>query len=176
MPGQKIAREIRVAVQRVQAGTRREIAIHVWIIREQPVGDAAWRDFAGGIHRGLVAIPINVAPPSLRVADEIDRGKFLQDFVKPLDVLVVFVVLKMHQHRHAKILRDFRDLLDGRRIAIHLKFLFADADRASFQPMFNFRARAGKPRHFIGEENIFARMVQREIVTRLVSSRVGFQM
>jgi hypothetical protein len=172
---EKIAGEIRIAVQGVEARTGGKIAIHVRVVREQAVGQAAGGDFAQGIQDFRDAIFVNIVPPRLRVADEGDGRKFFEDFMKALNVRVVFVVLKMQEDGNAVVARNFSDLLDGGRVAIHREFLFADAQRALLEPAFDFRARARQAGDFIGEAALFAGMFFHKIIRRLVAGDVGIQ-
>ena len=48
---------------------------------------------------------INIAPPSLCVADKVDFWKFLQRAMEAVEVQVVRAMLEMHQDRHSKFLR-----------------------------------------------------------------------
>jgi hypothetical protein len=94
-----------VADERIQSRTGRKIAEHIFVVGEQLVGDAAGGDFALRVIDFLYVLFVNVAPPRLRVADEINLREFLQRLVKILDPEVVCVVLKMQQHRHAEFSR-----------------------------------------------------------------------
>ena len=96
-----------VADERIQARTGRKIAEHIFVVGEQLVGDAAGGDFALRVINFLYVLFVNVTPPRLRVADEINLREFLQRLVKILDSEVVRVVLKMQQHRYGKFLRYF---------------------------------------------------------------------
>ena len=101
-----------VADECVLPGAGRHVTEHVRIVAEQPIADAGRRDFALGVHDRLVVVLVDVAPPSLRVADEVHLGEFLEDGVEPLDAGVVVAVLEMHQHRHVVFLRQLGDALD----------------------------------------------------------------
>src|SRR5206468_11656930 len=85
MPFQKAGREILVAGQRIQTGAGRAIAEHVRVIAQQPVRDAAGRHFAIWIRHFLVVVFVDVAPPGLRVADELNTVKFRPALVEPRD-------------------------------------------------------------------------------------------
>ena len=83
-----------------------------------------------GSLRRYRAIAIDVGPPGLRVSNEVDPGELLENCVEALDVEVVGLVLEVHQYGNMMFGGDGSDRLYARRIAIDLKLLLADSQRA----------------------------------------------
>ena len=140
-----------VPQHRIQAGPGREIAVHVWVIREQAVRDPSRRDWSLGVHHLLHVVCIDVPPPSLGVADEVHVRKRLQHSVESLDAHVVGSVLEVDQYRHSVVTRDRIDQLHRRRIALHWKLLLADAQRAPGKVFLEDPPSLGEVRQFVRE-------------------------
>ncbi len=140
-----------------------------------PVGDAAGRHLTFGISHLLVVVLVNVTPPGLRVSDEIDLGKFLQNFVKAREAPVVVAFPEMEQHRDTMVLRDLGYQLDMNRIALDSKLLFADSPRAKLQIFFQYRSRLRQVRHFVGEKQKLLWMLPGEVHHRIVAVTLGLE-
>ncbi len=151
MTRQKRPRVLFIAQQRIQTRAGRKIAVHVWIIRQQPVRNAARRDFCLGIEHSLVVIAVDISPPRLRMPYKRHPRMFLEHGVKALDPQVVGLVLKMHEHRHVERLRHFRHHVNRGRVALHWKLLLAYADRARLEIFLHHLPRSGQIRRFIRE-------------------------
>ena len=93
---------------------------------------------------------INIAPPRLRVADEVDLGKLLQCPVKPMKIQVIRLVLKMHEHRDPEFLRHLSHGPDKLGIALHIKLLLRDDHGAGLEKFLQFLLHVWQIRHFVG--------------------------
>ena len=131
--GEEGAGVVFVAEEGLEAGAGGEVAVHVWIIGEEAIGDTAGRDRAFRVENFLVVVLRNVAPKRLRVADEIHRGEFLEDAVEAFDVVVVRALLEMHEHGNVELSGEGGDALGGSGVAGDVEFLFTDADGAGFE-------------------------------------------
>ena len=85
-----------IADERVMPGAGRHVAEHIRVVAQQPVADAGGRHLALGIHHLLFVVLVDIAPPCLRMADEVYLREFLEHLVESFDAGVVVAVLEMH--------------------------------------------------------------------------------
>jgi hypothetical protein len=121
------------------------------MVAQIAVGQASGRDAAFRIESRLDGVlQVDVRPPRLRVADEVDLWILRQHRAEALEAIVVHVELPVHQHRNAEGLRQLIDFLHGRRVALYPELLLADEHRAALQVPLDLRNRILQIRHFIG--------------------------
>src|SRR5260370_26587693 len=116
--------------QRVQSGARRKIAVHVGVIRKEPVGNPTRRHFSFGIHYLLIMGLIDIPPERLCMPDEVHLRKFFQYPMEPFNVKIVRLMLEMEQHWHMEMVSDRSHQFDMFGIAVHSELLFADTQRS----------------------------------------------
>ena len=63
---EKSASLLFVAQHGVQPGSRRHVAVHIRVVREQAIGDAAWSDWRLRVHLRLLVIAVDVSTTSAR--------------------------------------------------------------------------------------------------------------
>ncbi|MCI0613407.1 hypothetical protein L0244_10485 [bacterium] len=118
---------------------------------------------------------IYVAPPGLRMTDEIYRGIFFKNLVKTFKTRVVFTMLEMEQDRYPMIPRNLSDKLNIFRIALDLKFLLANADSSQLQISLDHLPRFHDIRKLVCKENEFIWKFLRQSNHRVVAQSIGFK-
>ena len=78
MPIKESRAVLRVPSEGAETGTGREVAVHVGVVAQVFVGEAARGDLASGVElaRVIDIRRVDVRPPGLRVADEVRPGYF----------------------------------------------------------------------------------------------------
>ena len=123
----------------------------------------------------LVVFLVDVAPPGLGVADEVDVRELFQSAVEAFDAKIVAVVLEVEQERYGMFTGDFGQGPDVRGVAGHIELLFTDDHGARLQvPLKNFVG-VGQIRDFVGTEDKKVGMALGQSHGRIVAEDVALQ-
>ena len=98
--------ELGIATERVESGPGREVAENVRVVSKPAIGKAAGCNFPLRVDVFRVVVFIDVAPPALRMADEIHGGKSLEHFVKSLEFHIVIAIPEMEEDGDIKVFRN----------------------------------------------------------------------
>ena len=171
----KKSRVVLVSQHEIQPRPGRGIGVHVWIFAQVPIGQSPAATFPARVQHLRVAILVHIGPERLGMADEIHLRILRQNLVEILDVKVVRLMLKMHQHRHAKLLRHLRHHLDRRGIARHCKLLLPNPHPPQLQIPRQHFLRPRLIRNLIRIEPILPRMLRRHMNARIDSPALRIQ-
>src|SRR5438128_327798 len=92
------SRKLRVSGESVQTRFRGKVSMHIGKILQEALRQSAAPNRALGIQVHRIQVCADVAPPGLRVTDEMHLRVSLQYALKALDPGVVRFMLEMNQH------------------------------------------------------------------------------
>lgn len=144
-----------VAAQGVEAGAGGEVSEHVGVVAEITVGPPAGFHLSARIETGrlLGLVGIDVGPPGLGVTDEVDLGVPGEDTPELVEVDVVFFVLEVLKNGDVEVLGDVAEEGHVGAEDIEKELLFADADGALAEVLFENLLSFGVVGDFVGEED-----------------------
>lgn len=151
MAGDELAGVVLVAGDGVAAGASREVPEHVGVVGEVAVGDAAGSHGGLGIHRGLIVVLVDVAPPGLGVADEVGLGVFFEDLGEVLEAGVVALVLEVNDDGHSVAASEVGEHFHVLGGAVDVEFLFANAAGTLFEVGLELGLGFGEVGNFVAE-------------------------
>lgn len=173
VPFEEAAGVVFVAEQGVEAGTGGHVAVHVGVVTEVTVREAAGGDLCAGIENFLLQFLIDVAPPRLGVADEVNGGVFLQDAVEALEADVIGIVLEVKENGYLVVAGDLGDQVDVGRVGVDGELLLSDADGSQFEVFFDHGFGVVRAGALVREENKLGGKFTDEVEADIIAARAG---